>query len=505
MCHHIAPTQCKRSGLLLGSAFVLLVAAGYAQRPAAAKETPHTQAGSSVEELSPSRLLVKLWTLPGAFDEVRHVTLRRDTLYIAGTPRGIEAINTRDGTRRWRHDGLYVVNQRPTEFENTVFLVEGGQFVTLFKETGRELTRSRTRIGTLTPLFPGKDAWAIGATDNRVYGVFPDSGRRYWHITLEGHITHITPGGRDLLYVQTSKGRLYAVSIMRRSLMWHHRFPRPQCSPALIAGNTLLVGCEDYYFYSLSTADGSLRSKLCLRAPVLGRPVATKSHVFVATTDGVLHALDRRRNDEAWSIPNAERVLTTTPRHVIFLRREESKNVIGIAETATGKVLSQAAAPRYRFFAGAPETGVFYAVGANGDVIAVADRERTTPAGAAVRRQATVPTGLGPVGSGEQAVKAAVRRIFRAGTEGNVKAFTAGITPESVRFLESLTAMMGAENARQKVLLRADNLEVGKIRITGEEARAETKATIAGKVQQKPIFLRRVGGVWKVDLMKAVQ
>jgi len=525
MCNHTPAAVRTFVVAMLCCSMLSLVQAGCVQESAATQKeptSPTATASHSVDGISPSRLLVKLWTLPGAFAEVKRVTLLHGRLYIAGKPRGIEVIDARDGTRLWRHDGRYLVDEVPTVYEDTVLLVEGGEFVTVSGNTGRELSRSRTRLGAVTPLFPGRDCWAVGSTNDRVYGLFPNSGRRFWHITLDGHIENITPRGHNMLYVQTSAGSLYAVSRSRREVMWHHKFPKPDCSPAALVGDTLFIGCEDYYFYMLSIEKGDVSSKICLSAAVMGKPVVTKSHAFVTTTDGVLHAVDRGTYSVAWALPNAERVLTTTPEHVIFLRRDGTTNLIGVAEAGTGKIISQATALRYDFFAADPNAGVFYAVARNGDVLAIADRtadqkaQAAAPASApaAKPRPGPKPGRIAkpkprpavvrkPAASEAATVKAMVRKLFGQAKTGDMDAFVAGLTPESAAVARRMVALLGAERARAQ--MAGGKLQLGAVKISGNGARVETTVTQAGKVTKKPLFLRRINGIWKIDMLKGLQ
>ena len=347
----------------------------FAMTSCATAPVPEERAASLDEALPASRFLARLWVHPGAFEKVNHVALDDRTLFVAGTPRGVEAINVKDGSWLWRHLGKLLVDEAPTVRGNVVYLVEGGQFVTLDRNNGRELSRNRTRIGTLTPVYAGTNAWVIGATNERIYGITPETGLGCWHITLDSSILDAMWNGVGTFYCRTSRGTLYAASVASKDVTWQYKFPKPDCSPIALTQDALYVGCADYYLYAISAETGDERWKVCLNAPVLGTPVAVETRVYVSTDDGVLHAVDTQSQTVLWRIPNAERVLTTTPKHVIFLRGDEGANVIGVADAETGEVLSQATAFRYEHFVAEPDTGIFFAVAQNGDVLAIADRE----------------------------------------------------------------------------------------------------------------------------------
>jgi len=334
--------------------------------------------GGNVEEpMTGSEALVRLWSHPGIFEQATQAELANGALYVSGTPRGLDVIDVLSGKSAWKHMGKSVIDQPPKVLGEVVYLVEGGQFVTLDRDSGDELSRSKTRIGTLTPIYPGAKDWIIGATNERVYGIIPETGIGKWRVTLSGKILDAAWDGSKVFYVRTAKGFLYAVSAQAESILWKHEMPRPDCSQFALDNSTLYIGCSDYYLYSLDTESGEVQWRICLNAPVFGKPVVVGSRVYVSTDDGVLHAVDTSTNTVAWTLADAERILTTTDTRVIFLRRPDAQGrySIGIADAATGEALATVTARRFQHFAAATTGGVFYAVAENGDVLAIADRE----------------------------------------------------------------------------------------------------------------------------------
>ena len=325
------------------------------------------------------RMLNKLWRWPGSFygGEVKLVALRGKALYVAGSPRGLDAIDVKSGMPRWQFIGELPLDTLPVERGNVLYLVEGGQFVTVNKTNGMELSRRHTRIGAMTPLFPGEGAWMVGSTDSRIYVVMPETGLKAWRSErIDNYIVSSAWDGKDEGYFLSASGTLYSASVATRQLGWQHRFPKPACGPLLLAGQTIYVGCADYYLYALDAGSGTVRWRICLSAPVLGTPLATKSRVYVSTRENVLYAVDvaSPKKEIAWRINGAERVITATPEHVVFLRRRAKEYVLGMADAKTGELISEQAVPQYTFFAADPESGIFYGVTKHGTVDAYAVR-----------------------------------------------------------------------------------------------------------------------------------
>jgi len=455
--------------------------------------------------------LVRIWSHPGTFEKVKDVTLIDDTLYLSGLPRGLEAINVQDGSSRWKRFGKLPVDQPPTVRDDTVYLVEGGQFVTVNAESGTELSRNRVRLGISTPVFPTSATWIIGANNERLYGLFPGTGLTGWRLTLDSGIADSVWDGGEHLYLLTTRGTLCAVSTVTRSLLWQYKLPKPHCSSLALVQDAIYVGCQNYRLYSIHPVSGRERMELCLSAPVLNKPFAAGGRVYVSTADRVLHAVDPLTQSVVWTIPNADRPITTTDDYLIFLRRKDDGNSVGLADLATGSVLAEAPAANFEHFVAAPEAGVFYAVAANGDVYAIAEREVAEEYHETMRRRragappappsaaaAAAPTAAPVAASPEQAVRELIEKFARASASQNIKDVVQYLTPESAEFMQAFLEAPGGEVE----VAEEFSVEIGSVQIAGDEAQAETKVTADGAVTQQTLHLRRVDGIWKIDLLK---
>jgi outer membrane protein assembly factor BamB len=235
------------------------------------------------------------------------------------------------------------------------------------------LTRVKPRFGFFTPAYPAERFCMFASGDQYVYAVTVETGARIRRSTIDGNPTGSTWNGATMIYVTTSRGILYGVSIPRMEITWHHQFSQPSCLSPALAGTMVYVGSADYYLYALDASIGDVQWKVSLSAPVLETPVIVGSRAYAATTEKLIHAVDLATHQDLWQIPG-DRLLTTTPEHLIFLRREKDGNVIGMADAATGKVISEMSAAQYVLFTGPAEGGIFYAVGRTGDVLAIGDR-----------------------------------------------------------------------------------------------------------------------------------
>ena len=358
-----------------------------AARTAAADEAAKPGAAAM---LSPARAFVRLWDKPSAFGKIAFASVDGPTLYLAGLPRGLEAVQVGTGLTQWMHAGVLPADFPPVERGKVLYLVEGGRLVTLNPEDGAELGRVKPRFSFFTPAYPAEGYCVFASGDQYVYAVLNETGARTWRGATDGQPTASTWNGDTVLYFTTSRGMVYCVNMQEMEITWNYQFPRQSCSGPALAGDTLYVGSSDYYLYAINALIGDLQWKLSLSAPVLDTPVIVGSRLYVATTEHLIHAVDLNTQKDLWTIPG-DRLLTTTPEHLIFLRREKGINIIGMADAATGKVISEMAAGQYVLFAAPTVGGIFYAVGQGGDVLAMGDRaavEAAEAAKAAARRAA---------------------------------------------------------------------------------------------------------------------
>ena len=353
--------------------FSLLMSGGLpgAVRTAAADEAAKPGAAAT---LSPERAFVRLWQKPGgAFEKMIFASVDGPTLYLAGGPRGLEAVETETGLSKWMHPGTLPAEFPPIELNKVLYLVEGGRLVTLNPATGDELSRVRPRFSFFTPAYPTERYCLFASGDQYIYAVTVDKGARTWRAAMDGQPTGSVWNGGTMMYFATTRGILYGVNVSALELTWQHPFSRQSLSGPALDGNVVYIGSSDFYLYAINALIGDVRWKLSLSAPVLTTPVVIGSRVYAATTEKLIHAVDLNTQTDLWTIPG-DRLLTTTPEHLIFLRKEKDATVIGMADVATGKVISEMTAGQYVLFAAAPESGVFYAVDKTGGVLAMGDR-----------------------------------------------------------------------------------------------------------------------------------
>lgn len=363
----------KRNRRIRSAAFLSILIALLSLTACVTPQTENQAANTKAENQIPLiKTFHSLWSMPGSFDRVNHAVIIEDTLYLAGAARGLQAINPQNGQTRWKHIGKRIVDHPPILHNGILYLVEGGQFVTLNAREGEELTRVRTRVGCVSPLFPGLSTWMVAGGDGYVYGVQPKTGARAWHARTHGVVNFTTWDKKDLVFVATDN-TLYGASIGTRKVTWSHPFPRQGTGAPSLADGIIYIGSSDFFLYAIDAGGGMVRWRLSLSAPVMGKALAAHGRVYVATTENILHAVDIKTQSTLWTIP-ANEVITATSTRVVYLRHTPAGYILGVADAANGNILGELAAGRYETFVAKPETGIFYAISPHGDILAIAEK-----------------------------------------------------------------------------------------------------------------------------------
>ena len=82
--------------------------------------------------------------------------------------------------------------------------------------------------------------------------------------------------------------------VLHRENLWQFRTDDRISSSPVILGDQLYFGDQEGFFYSLERFAGNLDWRLSLNAPIEVSPVFARGRFYVRTTDGWLHAIDRR-------------------------------------------------------------------------------------------------------------------------------------------------------------------------------------------------------------------
>jgi outer membrane protein assembly factor BamB len=153
-----------------------------------------------------------------------------------------------------------------------------------------------TVVGTsLYCLFPLHNDWSVCAFELR-------TGHVKWSYSIGLGVPH--PG------VTYSGGRLYIGDPYRCTCLdaetgkkiWQQHLRTTVVATVVVAGDLVLLGGLDGYFYALEASSGKLRWRTNLSAPVSAQAVAAGGAVYVGDVDGYLWALDQATGRIYWRV-----------------------------------------------------------------------------------------------------------------------------------------------------------------------------------------------------------
>ena len=115
-----------------------------------------------------------------------------------------------------------------------------------------------------------------------------------WARGLHGYVEYPPSYCDGTLYVNTFKGRTYAIDARTGNVIWMRQGKGPKPSTPAIAGPRLIVSSTDGTVTGFDRANGRLLWRLSTDAKVESSPVAIDNTAYFGVTDGRLFAVDTR-------------------------------------------------------------------------------------------------------------------------------------------------------------------------------------------------------------------
>jgi hypothetical protein len=182
---------------------------------------------------------------------------------------------------------------------------------------------------------------------------------KWYEASMASRAQPVISAGR--LFIGDMEGVLHARSAATGAPVWRFASNGPIRHSAAVLGNTVIFGSHDGMTYGLNVADGALKWKI-FTGPSSTAPLvhSSKSWVYVASSNGVLTALDALMGSKIWEFDSGAPILTSPTlsmnEKTVFLGNEA---IWAIAvDAATGaerwrtKLEGQSLADRYPVVAG---------------------------------------------------------------------------------------------------------------------------------------------------------
>ncbi len=227
-------------------------------------------------------------TFPAAYDAAQ--------AYIALRDERLMAISLETGQSSW--SVACPTTAAPVAGDQLVFVGGDGYVQALEQRDGAR--RWRTAIeGSVTSLY-WDTGWLIATTDkSALVALRAVDGAFLWQRHLESALHSAPAPTGDRLYLSMKSGALLALAILTGDPIWTIQLPKPG-NGILPIGDRIYIGSEDDKFYCLSAKSGKIIWLWKAGADVIGTPAVDLKRVYFVSLDNVLRAVDRNSGSVRW-------------------------------------------------------------------------------------------------------------------------------------------------------------------------------------------------------------
>ncbi len=292
--------------------------------------------------------------------DVRSIEIEDGTIYVVDSKMTAHAIDASTGLHRW----VLPLSKFPTRpvavgDAHVAFLSRSHLTVatrssgTALLRSDLEFTPSSDAVITLDTLYAG--AWGDGT---RLRAVALENGWNGWFYTTGGPIVSaplIVGSGADrMVYFATTDGSVIAIpprsaeGAAPAEANWMVRTLGRNSADLATDGDHIFVASEDHGLYALNRASGAIVWKwLGAQTPLLEKPAVTED-VLYQPFAGMVAAINKSDGMERWRFPGAEAFLTRIGRRD-YLRLPG--NGIAVVDAATGEELARSDSSLFEFLA----------------------------------------------------------------------------------------------------------------------------------------------------------
>ena len=215
----------------------------------------------------------------------------------------IVAVDLDRGTIRWRLDIKTAFT--PATGEGLVFIVNEQAIEARDGQTGSLKWQSPLPGGAAAPLY-WDTGWLLASTTAGDLAAFrATDGTLVWRRQLGAPMTGPPGPALDRLFLPLGD-RLVSLLLNTGATVWEKKFTASITS-LLALDDQLIVGTASKDVWSLDLTRGRERWTWRLGGDIAGIPAADDKHIYLASRDNVLRALDRRSGNMRWNAGLASR------------------------------------------------------------------------------------------------------------------------------------------------------------------------------------------------------
>ena len=222
-------------------------------------------------------------------------------VYLALRSGYIGAYDLADGHGLWDKEMVATV---PLAASGETLFVAAGEAIHALRGSDGAIAWTVPRVKPAAPLIVGGN-WLVAVTDTEVLAIHAKDGQVVWRHPA-GAVKLAPAIDGDEVYLGAQDGRVVALKLDDGRQIWEKYLEGGVTAIAAYRGH-VYAGAGDKQFYCLHARNGSLAWTFRVGALTTGRISADDEHVYFASLDNVVRALDRTTGNRRWQAPMRER------------------------------------------------------------------------------------------------------------------------------------------------------------------------------------------------------
>ena len=243
------------------------------------------------------------------------------TLFVGSNDGELYAINTTDGTMKWKFQGTpgtEIVSSPVVSRDGKTVFVGSKDFrlYAIGTADGSEKWNYTTASSVDAPLSPALSSDGsiifVGGADQKLHAVNSADGSLKWNVGTGGSVrsSPVVSADDQVVFVGSDNKCLFAVNVTDGTRKWQFLTGgEVQSSPALsLDGAAVFVGSFDNNIYAINTNNGTERWRFVTGGRVDSAPVVSPNGatVFVGSGDGKLYAVNAADGNKKWEFETGQ-------------------------------------------------------------------------------------------------------------------------------------------------------------------------------------------------------
>jgi outer membrane protein assembly factor BamB len=226
-------------------------------------------------------------------------------VYVPCDDQHLYSIGIESGLIRWKFHMDDIVLNTPCVDGTNVFLTSQEGYLIALDASHCQLKWISPWESAFSEPTTGEVNIFIGTYDGCLMSVWQGSGDIKWKTKSLGKATSSATFSNSMVFYSLpesdeSRGYLYCLDAQTSKIVWRYETIADLTCTSAIAEDCIYIVAQNY-LESLTTVDAQKRWRFVTDTPIRSCPTVIDDAVFIATKEGVLHAVDVGTGKELWN------------------------------------------------------------------------------------------------------------------------------------------------------------------------------------------------------------